>query len=154
MQRMAILSTLRRQQRRRARSVLGLLVLVWLNVALQSCAAAAPDTELSDNRPVRSEALHESRDHSGNDPDHDCEQCLDCQHDSCSESSLCGGPVVVSTKVEIRLPDNTEFESTVAAMIDDLDLAASSLNTSLMRPEYGVTAAAVPLTVRYCVYLI
>ena len=151
---MTILVTLRQQQRSRARTVLGLLVVVWLNLSLQACAVTVPATELSVDRPAASEVLDATRTHSGHIADEHCTRNLDCEHDRCAERSSCDGPVVASTKAETRLSDNTEFESTVAVTIDDLDTAITFPNTSPVRPKYVVTAAAVPLTVQYCVYLI
>lgn len=151
---MTILSTMRQHQRRRAHSVLALLAMVWVSVALQACATSPQASELIDDRPAQVEVLHLSSDQSGHDPQHDCAQCLDCGHDGCAEPSSCEGPVVVSTKAETRLPDITEFESAVAVVIDDLDLAVNYPNISLVRPRHRVTVATVPLTVQYCVYLI
>ena len=151
---MTTLATLRHLQRTRARTVLGLLVVVWLNLTLQACATAAPATELSVDRPVMSEALDSTRNHSGHAADQQCEHSVDCRHDGCTEPSSCDRPVVVSTKAETRLPDNTEFESTVAVTIDDLVAAVTSPTAPLIRPAYRVAAAPVPLTVQYCVYLI
>ena len=151
---MTILVTLRQQQRSRARTVLGLLVVVWLNLSLQACAVTVPATELSIDRPAASEVLDAMRTHSGHVADEHCTQNLDCEHDRCAERSLCDGPVVASTKAETRLTDNTEFESTVAVTIDDLVAAVTSPTAPPIRPAYRVVAAPVPLTVQYCVYLI
>ncbi len=151
---MTILATLRLQQRTRARTVLGPLIVVWLNLTLQACATIAPATELSVDRPVESEVLDSTRTHSGHVPDEHCTHCLDCEHDRCIERSSCDEPVVASTKAETRLPDKFEFEPTVVVIIDDLVAAVSSPTAPLMRPAYSVAAAAVPLTVQYCVYLI
>ena len=151
---MTILATFRQTQQTRARTVLSLLVVVWLNLTLQACATAAPATELSVDRPVMSEALDSTRNHSGHAADQQCEHSVDCRHDGCTEPSSCDRPVVASTKAETRLPDNTEFESTVAVTIDDLVAAVTSPTAPLIRPAYRVAAAPVPLTVQYCVYLI
>jgi len=151
---MTILSTMRQHQRRRARSVLALVAMVWVSVALQACATSPQASELVVDRPAHVEVPHISSDQSGRDSQHDCAQSLDCGHDGCAEPSSCEGPVVVSTKVETRLPDITEIESAATVAIDDLDLGGNSPNTSLMRPRHRVSAAAVPFTVQYCVYLI
>jgi len=151
---MTILATLRLQQRTRARTVLGLLVVVWLNLSLQACTVTVPATELSVDPPAASEVLDATRTHSGHVAAEHCTQNLDCEHDRCAERSLCDGPVVASTNAETRLPDNTEFESTVAVTIDDLVAAVTSPTAPPIRPAYRVVAAPVPLTVQYCVYLI
>jgi len=151
---MTFLATLRQRQQTRARTVLGLLVVVWLNLTLQACATTAPATELSVDRPVASETLDSTRTHSGHASDERCTHCADCEHDRCTESSSSDGPVVASTKAESRLFDNTEFESTVAVTIDDLVAAVTSPTAPLIRPAYSIAAAPVPLTVQYCVYLI
>ena len=151
---MTILATLRQKQQTRARTVLSLLVVVWLNLTLQACATAAPATELSVDRPITSEALDSTRNHSGHASDQQCAHCVDCPHDGCTEPSSCDRPIVASTKAETRLFDNTEFESTVAVTIDDLVAAVTSPTAPLIRPAYSIAAAPVPLTVQYCVYLI
>ena len=151
---MTILATLRQKQQTRARTVLGLLVVVWLNLTLQACATAVPATELSVDRPVESVVLEPTRTHSGHVPDEHCTHCVDCGHDRCIERSSCEGPVVASTKAETRLPDKFELESTVAVVVNDFDTAITFPNTPPVRPKCGVTAAPVPLTVQYCVYLI
>lgn len=150
---MTILATLRHLQRTRARTVLGLLVVVWLNLTLQGCAIASPDTLLAD-RPVASGELDFSRTHSGHTQSEHRPFCPDCEHERCTEGTPCDGLVVASTKAETRLPDNTEFELTVAVSIDDLVAAVTSPTAPLIRPAYRVAAAPVPLTVQYCVYLI
>ena len=151
---MTILSTMRQHQRRRARSVLGLLVMVWVGATLQACAMSAPVTELPVERPVHIGTQHISSHLSDHAPEHECAQCLDCRNNDCVEPSLCEEPVAVNTKADTRLTDNPEINTAAAVMIDDLDLAVSSANTPLVRPMYRVTAAAVPLSVQYCVYLI
>lgn len=151
---MTVLSTMRQQQRRRARSVLALLVMVWASIALQACDTLPQASELIVDQLAQVEAQHLPSDQSGHVPDHDCARCLDCRHDGCVEPSFCEGSVVVATKAETRLPDNTEFESPVVAAIDDFDPAVNSTETPLVRSKHRMSAAAVPLTVQYCVYLI
>lgn len=151
---MTILATLRQQQRTRSRTVFGLLVVVWLNLTLQACATTTPATELSVDRPVASETLDSTRTHAGHASDKHCTYCLDCEHDRCAERSPCDRPVVGSTKAETRLPDNAQFESTVAVATNELLAAISSPKPPLVRPTFRVAAAPVPLTVQYCVYLI
>lgn len=151
---MTILATLRQRQQTRARTVLSLLVVVWLNLTLQACATAAPATELSVDRPITSAALDSTRNHSGHAPDQHREHFVDCRHDGCAERSSCERPVVASTKAENRLLDNTDFEPTVAVTIDDLVAAVTSPTVPLIRPAYSIAAAPVSLTVQYCVYLI
>jgi len=151
---MTILATLRLQQRTRARTVLGLLVVVWLNLSLQACTVTVPATELSVDRPVSGEVLDATRTHSGHVVDEHCTHCADCEHDRCTERSSCDGPVVASTKAESRLPDKFEFESTVAVRIDDLVAAVTSPTAPLIRPAYRVAAATVSFTLQFCVYLI
>jgi hypothetical protein len=146
---MNFLATLRHQQRTQARTVLGLLVVVWLNLTLQGCATASPDTLLVD-RPVASSELDFPRTHSSHAQP---EQCPFCEHERCTEGTPCDGPVTAGTKAETRLFETHEFESTAAASIDDLDLAVISPNICLVRPKNRVTAAAVPLHIQHCVYL-
>jgi hypothetical protein len=128
--------------------------MVWASVALQACDTWPQASELIVDRLAQVEAQHLPSDQSGHVSDHDCARCLDCRHDGCVEPSFCEGPVVFSSKAETRLPDNTEFESPVVAAINDLDLIVNSTNTPLERSKYRVSAATVPLTVQYCVYLI
>jgi len=151
---MTFLATLRHQQRTRARAALGLLVVVGLNLALQACAAAAPADEMPADRTVATSTLEPTQVHLGHAQPEQRPFCPGCEHDGCTERGSCDGPVVAGTKAEIRLPDNTEFESAVAVAIDDLDLVANSPNIFPVRPWVCVSAAAVPLTVQYCVYLI
>lgn len=151
---MTILSTLRQQQQRRVRTVLSLLVLVWLNVALQACASAAPATELSVDRPVEAEVQHLPSDHSGHVSDHDCAQCLDCEHDGCTESSVCDGSVVVSTKAETRLLDNLDPNLTAFAPPGHSVAAPVMPCSSSERGVWTVVASGIPLNVQHCVYLI
>ncbi len=133
--------------------MLGLLVVVWLNLTVQGCAIASPDTQPAD-RPVASSELDPSRTHSGHASHGQCPLCLDCEHERCTESTPCDGPVVAGTKAETRLPETYESESTAAVAVDDLDLAVNTLDTSPLRPTYRAVAAAVPLHIQNCVYLI
>ena len=151
---MTILASFRQQQRTRARTVLGLLVVVWLNLTLQACAAAAQADETPADRTVATNTLDHTRTHSGDALPEHCPFCPGCEHDGCTERGGCDGPVVAGTMADTRLPDNTEFESTVAVTIDDLVAAVISPTAPLIRPAYRVAAAPVPLTVQYCVYLI
>ena len=150
---MTILATLRHQQRTRARTVLGLLVVVWLNLTLQACAVSAPVDESPADRTVVTNTLDLTHAHSDHALPEHRQFCPGCEHDGCTERGSCDGPVAAGTKAETRLPETTQFESTVAVAVDDLDLAVNSPNRSLMRPPYRVTAAAVPLHIRHCVYL-
>ena len=150
---MNLLATLRHQQRTRARTVLSLLVVVWLNLTLQACAAAAPADDMPADRAVATSMLDSTPAHSGHALPEQCQRCPSDEHDGCTEHGSCDGPVAAGTKAETRLPETTQFESTVAVAVDDLDLAVNSPNRSLMRPRYRVTAAAVPLHIRHCVYL-
>lgn len=142
---MSVLATLRLQQRTRARTVLGLLIVVWLNLTLQACAVGEQATELSDDRPAAGEVLDSTRDDSSHLPVERCAQ---------KEPSFCDGPVVASTKAEALLPDNSEFKPTAAAAIDDVVAAVPPPTVPPLRPAYPVVAAAVPLTIQYCVYQI
>ena len=54
---MNLLVTLRHQQRTRARTMLGLLVVVWLNLALQACASAAPANDMPADRTAVTNSL-------------------------------------------------------------------------------------------------
>ena len=150
---MTFLATLRHQQRTRARTVLSLLVVVWLNLTLQACAVAAPANDMPADRAVVTSTLDSTQAHSGHSLPEHRQFCPGCEHDGCTEHGSCDGPVAAGTKAETRLPETTQFESTVAVAVDDLDLAVNSPNRSLMRPRYRVTAAAVPLHIRHCVYL-
>ena len=150
---MTFLATLRHQQRTRARTVLALLVVVWLNLLLQGCAIASPGTPPAD-RPVASSELDSSRTHSGHTQPERRPFCTGCEHERCTEGTPCDGPVAAGTKAETRLPETSEFESTVAVTVGDLDLAVNTLDMSPMRPTYRAVASAVPLNIQYCVYLI
>ena len=150
---MRFLATLRQLQRTRARTVLGLLVVVWLNLTLQGCAIAGPDTMPAD-RPVASSELEPSRSHSGHAQSEQRPFCAGCEHERCIEGTPCDGPVAASIKAELRVPESFESESTAAVAVDDLDLAVNTLDTSPVRPMYRAVAAAVPLHIQYCVYLI
>ena len=150
---MTFLATLRQLQRTRARTVLGLLVVVWLNLTLQGCAIASPDT-LPADRPVASSELDPSRTHSGHAQPEQRPFCTGCEHERCTEGTPCDGPVAAGTKAEVRLPETSEFEFTAAVAVDDLDLAVNTLDTSPVRPRYRAVAAAVPLHIQNCVYLI
>ena len=150
---MTLLATLRHQQRTRARTVLALLVVVWLNLFLQGCAIASPDISPAD-RPVASSELDPSRTHSGHAQSQQRQFCAGCEHDRCTESTACDGPVAAGTKAETRLPETSESESAAAVAVDDLYLAANTLDTSPARPTYRAVAAVVPINIRHCVYLI
>ena len=150
---MTLLATLRHQQRTRARTVLALLVVVWLNLFLQGCAIASPDISPAD-RPVASGELDPSRAHSGHAQSEQRQFCTGCEHERCTEGTPCDGPVAAGTKAETRLPENSEFESAAVVAVDDLHLAANTLDTSPVRQTYRAVAAAVPLNIRHCVYLI
>jgi hypothetical protein len=130
--------------------VLGLLVVVWLNLTLQGCAIASPDTPLVD-RPVASSELDSSRTHSSHAQP---EQCPFCEHERCTEGTPCDGPVTAGTKAETRLSETHELESTAAVAVDDVDHAVNTPDTSPVRPTYRAVTAAVPLNIQYCVYLI
>ena len=151
---MTFLATLRHQQRTRARTVLGLLVVVWLNLTLQACVAAAPANEMPADRTVASFTLDSTRAHSGHTLPEQRQFCPGCEHDGCTEGGSCASPVAAGTKAETRLPETYQFESPVAVAADDLVFANDSPNISPVRPWDCVSAAAVPLTVQYCVYLI
>ena len=150
---MTLLATLRHQQRIRARTVLGVLVVVWLNLTLQGCAAAAPANEMPADRTVATSTLDITPAHSGHTLPEQCPFCPGCEHDGCTERGSCDGPVAAGTKAETRLPETYQFESAVAVAIDDLNLAANTFDTSPVRPTYRVATAAVPLHIRNCVYL-
>ena len=150
---MTLLSTLRHQQRTRARTVLGLLVVVWLNLTLQACAAA-PANVMPADRMVATSMLEPTQVHSGHAQPEHRPFCPGCEHDGCTERGSCDPPVAAGTKAESRLPETDQFEAPVAVAIDDLGFAIDSPNISLVRPWDCVSAAAVPLTVQYCVYLI
>lgn len=147
---MTLLATLRYQQRNRARIVLGLLAIVWLNLTLQGCAIASPDTPLVD-RPVASSELDSSRTHSSHAQP---EQCPFCEHERCTECAACDGPVAAGVKAETRVPESTQIESTAAVAVDEFDLAVNILDNSPVRPTYRAVAAAVPFNIQYCVYVI
>ena len=151
---MTVLATFRHQQGTRARTVLGLLVVVWLNLTLQACAVAASANEMPADRTVATSTLDTTPAHSGHALSEQRPFCADCEHDGCTERGSCDPPVAAGTKAESRLPETDQFESPVAVAIDDLDFAIDSPNISRVRPWDCVSAAAVPLTVQYCVYLI
>jgi hypothetical protein len=127
---MTLLATLRQQQRIRARTVLGLLVVVWLNLALQACAATTQANDMPADRTVASHTLDPFGAHSGHAHGEQCPFCPGCEHDGRAEHGSCDSPVVAGTKADI-----------------------SSLVTPV-QPPFGVTTAAVSLTKQYCVYLI
>ena len=151
---MTFLATLRQLQRTRARTVLGLLVVVWLNLTLQACAGAAPASDMPADRTVATNTVDQTSTHSGHALPEHCPFCQGCDYDGCAEHGCCDSPVAAGTKAEFRLPENHEFESTAAVAVDDPDLAVNTPDTSPVRPSYRVVAAAVPLHIQYCVYLI
>lgn len=150
---MTFLATLRHQQRTRARTALTLLVVVWLNLTLQACVAAAPAHEMPADRTIATSTLDTTPAHSGHALPEQRQFCPGCEHDGCTEGGSCVSPVAAGTKAETRLSETNQFELTVAVAIDDLDLAVNFPNTPLIRPRHHVTAAAVPLHIRHCVYL-
>ena len=150
---MTLLSTLRHQQRIRARTVLGLLVVVGLNLTLQACAAVAPANDMPADRTVVTSTLETTQAHSGHAQPEHRPFCPGCEHDGCTERGSCDGPVAAGTKAETRLPETDQFESTAAVVVGDLDLAVTTLDTSPVRSTNGAVAAAVPLHIRHCVYL-
>ena len=150
---MTFLATLRHQQRTRARTVLSLLVVVWLNLTLQACVAAAPAHEMPADRTVATSTLDTTPAHSGHALSEQRPFCADCEHDGCTERGSCDGPVAAGTKAETRPPETNKFDSTAAVAVDDLNLAVNTLDTSPVRPTYRAVAAAVPLHIRHCVYL-
>ena len=150
---MTLLATLRHQQRIRARTVLGLLVVVGLNLTLQACAAAAPADEMPADRTVATSTLESTQVHSGHAQPEQRPFCPGCEHDGCTERGSCDPPVAAGTKAETRLPETDQFELTAAVVVGDLDLAVTTLDTSPVRPRDCVSAAAVPLHIRHCVYL-
>ena len=150
---MSLLATLRHQHRTRARTVLGLLVVVWLNLALQACAAAAPANVMPADRTVATSTLEATQVHSGHAQPEQRPFCPGCEHDGCTERGSCDPPVAAGTKAETRLPESDQFEFPVAVGIDYLEFAIDSPNISPVRPRDCVSAAAVPLHIRHCVYL-
>jgi hypothetical protein len=133
--------------------VLGLLVVVWLNLTLQACAAAAPANDMPADRTAVTSTLDLTPAHSGHTLPEQCPFCPGCEHDGCTERGSCDGPVVAGTKAESRLTETYQFESAVAVASDDLDLAANTFEMSPVRPTYRAAAAAVPLHIQNCVYL-
>ena len=150
---MTLLATLRHQQRIRARTVLGLLVVVGLNLTLQACAAVAPANDMPADRTVVTSTLETTQAHSGHAQPEHRPFCPGCEHDGCTERGSCDGPVAAGTKAETRLPETDQFESTAAVVVGDLDLAVTTPDTSPVRSTNGAVAAAVPLHIRHCVYL-
>ena len=150
---MTLLATLRHQQRTRARTVLGLLVVVWLNLTLQACAAAASVNEMPADRMVATSSLEATQAHSGHAQPEHRPFCPGCEHDGCTERESSDPPVAAGTKAENRLPGTDQFEYPLAVGIDYLDFAVDSPNIFPVRPWDCVTAAAVPLHIQHCVYL-
>lgn len=151
---MTLLATLRQQQRTRAHTVLGLLVVVWLSLALQACAATAPATDMPADRTVASNTLDPSGAHSGRAHGEQRPFCPGCEHDGCAEHGSCDNPVVAGTKADTRLPDSHELESIAAAADGEYDATLGAMLVSPVQTLCGVTTAAISLTKRYCVYLI
>ncbi len=152
---MNLLATLRHQQQTRARTVLVLLVVVWLNLALQACTAAAPANDMPADRTAVTNPLDLNRAHSDHTQPEQCPFCPDCEDDGCAEQGPCDGPVVAGTKAEYRPPDSSEFPPVAAAGGYDLEVVFISGITSPNRTgSTSVTAAAVSLNIQYCVYLI
>src|SRR5210317_2354499 len=146
---MNLLATLRHQQRTRARTVLSLLVVVWLNLTLQACAVAVPANDMPADRAVVTSTLDSTQAHSGHSLPEHRQFCPGCEHDGCTERGSCDGPVAAGTKAETRLPETDQFESTAAVVVGDLDLAVTTLDTSPVRSTNGAVAAAVPLHIRH-----
>lgn len=121
---MTLLATIRHQQRTPARTVLGLLVVVWLNLAPQTCTAASQTNEMTADRTVATSTLDLTAAHSGHTLPEQCPLCPGCGDDGCTESWSCDGPVLAGTKSETRLPDTHDFESALGAVVDNLELRA------------------------------
>jgi len=135
--------------------MLALLVVVWLNLALQACAAAAPANDMPADRTVVTNSLDLNRAHSGHALPEQCPFCPGCEHDGCAEQGSCDGPVIAGTKAEVRPPDSDESPPIAAAVGNDLEVVFNSGITSPNRQGLNsVTAAAVSLRIHYCVYLI
>lgn len=151
---MTLLATLRQQQRIRARTVLGLLVVVWLNLALQACAVTTQANDMPADRTVASHTLDPFGAHSGHAHGEQCPFCPGCEHDGRAEHGSCDSPVVAGTKADTRLPDSHELEPIAAAVDGEYEATLISSLVTPVQPPFGVTTAAVSLTKQYCVYLI
>ena len=151
---MNLLVTLRHQQRTRARTMLGLLVVVWLNLALQACASAAPANDMPADRTAVTNSLDLHSTHSGHAQPEQCPSCPDCENDGCAEQGSCDDPVVAGTTAETRLPDLDESQRIAAAAGNDFQVVFDSgLTSPNKHGSVGVAAASVSLHIHYCVYL-
>lgn len=151
---MTLIATLRQRQQTQARAVFGLLLIVWLSLSLQACAAAQPETELAVDRSVTLEMPALASDHSGHENDSQCAHCIDCEHDGCTAVSCADGPVVASTQADTRPLDDIKPEMVAAPATNRtsttvyaqrLASSASTSSTSLTNDR---------LHKRHCVYLI
>jgi len=112
---MTVLATIRQQQHARGRSVLGLLLLMWLGIALQACVVAAPTADRPVEQTGHAELLDDGTVHANHAAAHHCSHCLDCEHEGCADNSKCDRLVAVSTKSVFKLPDSGESGLVVAA---------------------------------------
>lgn len=102
------LATRRQQQRSRASDALGWLVVVWLNLTPQVCAATVPASESAGDGAGASNALDVKGTHSGHANAEECPFCLDCDHERCVELALCERPVVAGAGAGILAVDTID----------------------------------------------
>ncbi len=151
---MTVLATIRQQQHARGRSVLGLLLLMWLGIALQACVVAAPTADWPVDQTVHTELHDDGAMHSNHVAARHCSHCLDCEHEGCADNSECDRLVAVSTKSAFKLPDNGEPGLVVAAAFSR-DRHSARINNRANEPLHQeLVAPTAPLTIRHCVYLI
>lgn len=153
---MTVLPTLRQKHKDRSRTVVVLLLVVWLNLALQACAATAPISETTGTQATTSATLDFDSTHAEHDRKESCQLCPSCVHGTCTENGTCdGGTVAAVAKPETRFPDTHQIQLIAAGVDNDDGVAAISRSASpRTQPSYLMTAAAVPLTIRYCTFLI
>lgn len=150
---MSVIAKIRRHQRPRARSVFGVLMLVWLNIVVQPCVLAAPAANMADVGAVH---VHDARivgDDSKRELDGKCPRCFDCGHDGCGELAFCDGPVVASAKSGQKVVDS-DFSGLVA--IHASWFAAAYPSASMDQSTITSIEPPLPtvsLSVRNCVYL-
>lgn len=146
---MSILATLR-QQPTRARTALGLLLVVCLSVAILPRAGTAPDTESSRVRTVADHGLALAVARTAYGPADQCPICPDCEHERCVEQASCDGPILAGTKAEVDKDNTSRFELIAAAAGGEFDAAFTSRDTSPgMQLSNSVTAAVISIAVRY-----
>jgi len=147
----------------KAHVALGLLALVWLNLAVQPCVMAAsppPDavTQGAPTSAINSQtavAEHDTHRHfetpvGGH---RDCPHCALSGRQSCTDSVQCAALDAITAELTTQFKDVPGSLWMVATSVQTVDVLPSARVLAIDPPADPPTAGP-PLIVRYCVYQI